>query len=250
MTRVAVVIPVFNEERSLPLVLNDLPMTLLDRIVVVDNGSTDGSAKSARFIGSGVLREKLEIVREPRRGYGRACLAGLDHLRRTGPPDVVVFLDGDYSDHPGELPLLLAPIERDEADLVIGSRRTGQAEKGSLLPQARFGNALATFLIHALTGFRYTDLGPFRAIRWDSLEQLDMGDPDYGWTCEMQMKAIGRLRIVEVPVSYRKRVGVSKITGTVLGTVRAGLKILAWVFRYCRHSRRSRQSEAACRQPE
>ncbi|MEO6326433.1 MAG: glycosyltransferase family 2 protein [Thermoanaerobaculia bacterium] len=243
--RVAVVIPVFNEERSLPLVLHDLPAALLERIVVVDNGSTDGSMSSARTQGAAMLDGKLEIVREPRRGYGRACLAGLEHLRRTGPPHVVVFLDGDYSDHPDELPLLLAPIESDEADLVIGSRRLGHAEPGALLPQARFGNALATGLIRVLTGFRYTDLGPFRAIRWEALEGLRMGDPDYGWTCEMQMKAIGRLRIVEVPVSYRRRIGVSKITGTVSGTLRAGIKILTWVLRHARQA----QLRGANRQP-
>ena len=217
----------------MPLVLDDLPMERLGRVVVCDNGSTDRSLAAAAG------RDRVEVVHETRRGYGSACLAGLAHLRRTGPPDVVVFLDGDYSDHPDELPSLLAPIERGEADLVLGSRRLGRAEPGALLPQARLGNALATFLIHLLTGHRYTDLGPFRAIRWEALERLDMRDRDYGWTCEMQMKAIGAgLRIAEVPVSYRRRVGVSKIAGTVTGTVRAGIKILWWVLRHAAAARR------------
>ena len=218
-------------------------MDRVERVVVADNGSTDRSlAAAAREDGS--PRSRVEVVHEPRKGYGSACLAGLEHLRRTGPPDIVVFLDGDFSDHPDELPEVIAPIERDEADLVIGSRRLGRAEPGALLPQARFGNALATALIHLLTGFRYTDLGPFRAIRWSALERLAMRDVDFGWTCEMQMKAIGAgLRIVEVPVSYRRRVGVSKIAGTVAGTVRAGAKILWWVFRHEATARRRRPSD-------
>lgn len=212
-------------------------MERLERVVVCDNGSTDRSLAAAAG------RERVEVVHEGRRGYGSACLAGLAHLRRTGPPEVVVFLDGDFSDHPDELPSLLAPIERGEADLVLGSRRLGQAEPGALLPQARFGNTLATFLIRLLTGHRYTDLGPFRALRWEALERLDMRDRDYGWTCEMQMKAIGAgLRVVEVPVSYRRRVGVSKIAGTFTGTVRAGAKILMWVFRHAGEAQRGRRA--------
>ncbi len=215
-------------------------MERLERVVVCDNGSTDRSLAAA----SG--RARVEVVHESRRGYGSACLAGLAHLRLTGPPEVVVFLDGDYSDHPDELPSLLAPIERGDADLVLGSRRLGRAEPGALLPQARFGNALATFLIRLMTGHRYTDLGPFRAIRWDALERLDMRDRDYGWTCEMQMKAIGAgLRVVDVPVSYRRRVGVSKIAGTFVGTVRAGAKILTWVVRHAGAARRGRRSAGA-----
>lgn len=234
--RIAVVIPVFNEELSLPLVLGALPWDLLERVVVADNGSTDRSFEAAMGAGLG---GKIEVVHEPRRGYGSACLAGLDHLRRTGPPEIVVFLDGDFSDHPEEMPSLLLPIERNEADFVLGSRRLGVSEPGAMLPQARAGNALATFLIRALTGVRYTDLGPFRAIRWTALERLGMADRDYGWTCEMQMKAIGAgLRIREVPVFYRRRVGVSKIAGTVSGTLLAGVKILGWVFRHATAARR------------
>lgn len=215
-------------------------MDLASRVVVCDNGSTDRSLEVA------LARESVEVVREPRRGYGSACLAGLAHLRATGAPDAVVFLDGDFSDHPEEMPSLLAPIARGEADFVLGSRRLGTAELGAILPQAFLGNALATFLIRALTGFRYTDLGPFRAIRWECLERLGMTDRDFGWTCEMQMKAIGAgLRIVEVPVSYRRRVGVSKIAGTAGGTIRAGFKILAWVVRHAGAARRGRRRTGA-----
>lgn len=216
--------------------LSALPPGVVKRIVICDNGSTDRSASLANEArGNGL---PVEVVFEPRRGYGSACLAGLAHLRATGAPEIVVFLDGDFSDHPEELTLLVRPINEGRADLVIGSRKLGVAEPGAMLPQARFGNALAVFLIRVLTGFRYTDLGPFRAIRWDALETLAMEDRDYGWTCEMQMKAIGAgLRIVEVPVSYRRRVGVSKITGTLAGTLGAGVKILTWVFRHAKAAR-------------
>lgn len=221
-----VVIPALNEERSLPLVLADLPRPPVRRVVVADNGSVDATARVAREGGA-------EVVDAPRRGYGSACLAGLDHLRRTGPPDVVVFVDADWSDHPEELPGLVAPILAGEADLVIGSRILGSREPGALLPQARAGNLVACGLIRLLYGHRFTDLGPFRAIRWEALERLGMADPNFGWTAEMQVKALRKgLRCAEVPVSYRRRVGVSKITGTVSGTVRAGYKILWTVLRY------------------
>jgi len=225
---IAVVIPALNEEASLPLVLAGLPRPPVGRIVVADNGSSDGTARVAREGGA-------EVVAASRRGYGSACLAGLDHLRRTGPPDVVVFVDADYSDHPDELPRLVAPILAGEADLVIGSRVLGQRERGALLPQARAGNLVACLLIRLFYGHRFTDLGPFRAIRWDALERLEMSDPNFGWTAEMQVKAVRRgLRSTEVPVSYRRRVGVSKITGTVSGTLRAGYKILWTVARHIR----------------
>ena len=223
---IAVVIPALNEEASLPLVLADIPRPPVGRIVVADNGSVDGTARVAREGGA-------EVVAASRRGYGSACLAGLDHLRRTGPPDVVVFVDADYSDHPDELPRLVAPILAGEADLVIGSRVLGRRERGALLPQARAGNLVACLLIRLFYGHRFTDLGPFRAVRWDSLERLEMSDPNFGWTAEMQVKAVRRgLRSTEVPVSYRRRVGVSKITGTVSGTIRAGYKILWTVARH------------------
>ena len=225
--RVSVVIPVFNERDSLPLVLGAIPPSAVDEIVVVDNGSTDGTAEVARGLRVGV---PIRIIREERRGYGSACLAGVAALALR-PPDVIVFLDGDYSDHPEEMPRLLEAMEGG-ADLVIGSRTLGRREPGALLPQARMGNALACALIRMFYGHRYTDLGPFRAIRREAYERLRMSDPDFGWTCEMQVKALQTgLRVAEVPVSYRRRVGVSKITGTVSGTVRAGWKILSTIFR-------------------
>lgn len=225
---VAVVIPAFNEEESLPLVLADVPRPPVARIVVVDNASTDRTAETARA-GSAL------VVHENRPGYGSACLAGLGWLRAHQPPSIVVFLDADYSDHPEELPEVIAPILAGQADLVIGSRVLGRRERGALLPQARAGNLVACSLIRLLYGHRYTDLGPFRAIRWEALERLAMRDPDFGWTAEMQVKALKvGLRVVEVPVSYRRRIGVSKITGTVRGTVLAGYKILTTVLRYSR----------------
>ena len=222
--RVAVVIPVFNERDSLPRVVAAIPRANVREIVVVDNGSTDDTPLVAREL-------PVRLVREARRGYGSACLAGIAALEAS-PPDVVVFLDGDYSDHPEELPLLTGAISAG-ADLVIGSRMLGTREPGALLPQARFGNALACFLIRLLFGHRYTDLGPFRAIRWEALRALEMEDRNFGWTVEMQLKALRKgLRVAEVPVSYRRRVGVSKITGTVRGTVKAGGKILWTIARY------------------
>ena len=225
------IIPALDEEASLPLVIADLPRPPVRRIVVADNGSRDGTAKAA--LGAGAL-----VVEAPRRGYGSACLAAIAYLRAHNPPELVAFVDADYSDHPDELPRLLAPLLDGRADLVIGSRVLGRRERGALLPQARAGNLVACLLIRLLYGHRCTDLGPFRAARWQALEALGMADPDFGWTAEMQVKALRRgLRVVEVPVSYRRRVGVSKITGTVAGTLRAGYKILWTVLR---HSRRSR----------
>ena len=229
-----VVIPALNEEASLPLVLAALPHPPVRRVVVADNGSRDGTARVAREGGA-------IVVAAERRGYGSACLAGLGWLRENDPPDVVVFVDADFSDHPDELPRLVAPLvagraglaEEAAADLVIGSRVLGEREPGALLPQARAGNFVACLLIRLLYGHRFTDLGPFRAVRWEALERLGMADPDFGWTAEMQVKALRHgLRVAEVPVSYRRRVGVSKITGTVTGTLRAGYKILWTVLRH------------------
>jgi glycosyltransferase involved in cell wall biosynthesis len=219
-----VIIPVFNERDSLPLVVGDIPKDAVSEIVVVDNASTDGTDLVAQNL-------PVRLVTEPRRGYGSACLAGIAALA-SDPPEVIVFLDGDYSDHPEEMRELLKAIAAG-ADLVIGSRALGRREPGALLPQARFGNLLACFLIRLLYGHRYTDLGPFRAIRWDAYQRLGMQDTNFGWTCEMQVKALRqRLRIAEVPVSYRRRVGVSKITGTLSGTLAAGYKILWTIARY------------------
>ncbi len=243
MTRTVVLIPALDEEEALPLVLAELPREALDLVLVVDNGSTDATALRARDGGASVLHE-------PRRGYGRACLSGLGALGvKTAsttapqgdadppveldldPADVVVFLDADHSDYPADLPQVVAPILADEADFVVGSRVLGGASMDALLPQAWFGNRLACFLMRLLFGARHTDLGPFRAITVAALEHLAMGDEDFGWTVEMQLKArVARLRVLEVPVRYRQRVGKSKITGTVRGTLLAGWKILGWIL--------------------
>lgn len=194
-------------------------------MIVVSNGSTDATEERARESGATVLRE-------PRTGYGWACMKGIEYLREA-PPDVVVFLDGDYADHPEEMARVAGPILRDEADLVIGSRITGQAEPGALLPQARIGNWIAGLVIYWMSGVRFTDLGPFRAIRYQDLQALAMEEMTYGWTVEMQIKAVkAGLRCREVPVSYRKRVGSSKVTGTTSGTIRASARILWLLGKY------------------
>ncbi len=230
--RVGMVIPAFDEEEALPLVLSELPPGVLSRLVVVDNGSGDRTAAVAREGGA-------EVVSEPRRGYGQACLAGIARLLDEangdqgplGDEDVLVFLDADHSDFPGDLPLVLEPVLANSAELVIGSRLLGGASMDALLPQAWLGNRLACFLMLALFGARHTDLGPFRAIRVGALRHLCMADRDFGWTIEMQLKArTARMRVVEVPVRYRPRVGKSKITGTVTGTLLAARKILGWIF--------------------
>jgi glycosyltransferase involved in cell wall biosynthesis len=226
MARVAVVIPALNESASIGRVLADLPRPPVAQVVVVDNGSTDNTAELARKGGAMVLSE-------PRRGYGQACLTGIEWLRSpANRPDILVFIDGDYSDHPAELVRVIEPILAGRTDLVIGSRVLGEAAPGALLPQARFGNWLATRLIRWIWRVPYTDLGPFRAIRFEALERLGMADTNYGWTVEMQVKAArAGLVSVEVPVSYRKRIGRSKVTGTIRGTVGAGIKILWTIAR-------------------
>ncbi len=220
--KIDVVIPALNEEAALPTVLSAIPRPPVRRVVVADNGSTDRTAQVARANGA-------EVVREDERGYGAACLKALAHLA-DDPPDVVVFLDGDASDHPEELPALVAPIARGQADLVIGSRVRGRLERGALTPQQRVGNAIACAILRIVYQADYTDLGPFRAIRWGALEQLRMRDRNYGWTVEMQIRA-ARLgfRAAEVPVSYRPRIGESKVSGTLRGTLGASRKIL-WLL--------------------
>ncbi len=221
--RVSVIIPALNEELSIGEVLSHLPTDRLHEILVVDNGSTDRTPEVARQHGARVIEEK-------RRGYGSACLAGIANLDQ---PDIVVFLDADYSDYPEEITLLLEPIVAGEKDFVLGSRMLYPESRAALLPQSRYGNQLAVFLIRLFFGYRFTDLGPFRAIRYDSLQSLGMTDTDFGWTVEMQIKAVRKgLRIAEIPVHYRERLGVSKITGTVSGTVKAGTKIIYTIFKY------------------
>ena len=222
--RTLVIIPAFNEARSIGQVIGDIPEHV-EEVVVVNNASTDETEHNARAAGATVLREA-------RQGYGWACLRGIEYAK-TQQPEIVVFLDGDYSDHPNEMDRLLAPILADEADFVVGSRMTGDREPGALLPQALWGNRLACGLMRLIWRARFTDLGPFRAIRFPALLALDMRDTTYGWTVEMQIKAVrAGLRCAEVPVSYRRRIGVSKITGTVSGTVKASAKILWTIGRY------------------
>lgn len=227
MRVVDVVIPAYNEEEAIPMVLADIPQERVRNIYVVDNNSTDQTAQKALAAGATVLSENQQ-------GYGSACLRGLEEIKSKDPkPDVVVFLDADYSDHPEELPLLLQPIEDGSADLVIGSRALGNREKGAMLPQQVFGNWLAITLMRWMYSSKFTDLGPFRAITWRALEQIQMADRDFGWTVEMQVKALkNKVLYTEVPVSYRKRKGVSKITGTIRGTIMAGYKIIFTILRH------------------
>ncbi len=220
---VAVIIPALNEEQAIGRVISEIPDGAVCDIIVVDNGSTDATVAVAEAAGA-------RVVHEEHRGYGSACLKGISELRE---PDIVVFLDGDHSDCPEELGSLVAPISSDEMDFVIGSRALGEREKGSLTPQQVWGNWFACLLMRVVHGHRFTDLGPFRAIRYGRLLELGMVDRDFGWTIEMQIKAVKRgLRIAEVPVSYRKRVGRSKISGTLRGTILAGYKIILTIFRY------------------
>jgi len=233
--RVLVIIPAFNEATAIAHVIEDIPSDLNAEVVVVNNASTDATEINASEAGATVLHES-------RRGYGYACLRGLAYASGQNP-DIIVFLDGDYSDHPNEMSDLIAPIQSGSHDFVVGSRSKGTSERGALLPQARWGNRLACLLILWIWGIQYSDLGPFRAIRYSSLIDLDMRDATFGWTIEMQIKAhLAGLRITEIPVSYRKRIGVSKITGTLTGTAKASIKILGTIFRFALISRRLRKN--------
>lgn len=219
------IIPALNEARALRQVLREIPPGVFEEIIVVDNGSTDETAQVARNAGA-------RVAVEPRRGYGSACLAGIEAL--PAEADVVVFMDADGSDLPSDAGALLEPIVHGEADLVIGSRELGAAETGSLSTHQRLGNQLAVWLVSLLYGHKYTDLGPFRAIRRSALERLRMRDTNFGWTIEMQVKAVQRgLRIAEIPVAYRNRqAGQSKISGSLVGSAAAGAKILWTVAKY------------------
>ncbi len=226
LSPISVIIPARNEAESIRLVLSGLPISKLHEIIVVDNGSTDRTSDEARNFAPNV-----RVVREDRPGYGQACLTGIAHL--SPEAEIVVFIDADYSDHGGELLRVAAPILRGRADFVVGSRARGNREPGSMTPPQLFGNWLATSLIRLIWGFRWTDLGPFRAIDRKALDRLGMEDRNFGWTVEMQIKAVQhKLLCKEVPVSYRRRVGVSKISGTVSGTFRAGYKIIYTILKY------------------
>lgn len=222
---VDVIIPAFNEERSIAKVIKDIPQWVRE-IIVCNNASTDNTKTTASEAGA-------TVVDQPIPGYGIACLKGLEHIdQKDIHPEIVVFLDGDYSDYPEQMEMLIKPIVEDEHDLVIGSRAMGDLEKGSMTPQQIFGNWLATNLIKLIYNYQFTDLGPFRAIRWTALKRIDMQDKDYGWTVEMQVKAAKyKLKCSEVAVDYRKRIGVSKVSGTIKGTLLAGHKILWTIFK-------------------
>jgi len=225
---VDVIIPAFNEEKSIVKVIGDIPK-LVRYVVVANNNSTDRTAEVAMEVGA-------QVVFEPQKGYGKACLTAIEWIKRQDvQPDILVFLDGDYSDYPEELEGLIAPILANKADLVIGSRSMGQREVGSMtLPQV-FGNGLATLLMRWMYGAKFSDLGPFRAISWSKLLALGMVDQNFGWTIEMQIKAHqAKLRYLEIPVTYRKRIGVSKVSGTVKGVIGAGYKIILTIFKYWR----------------
>jgi glycosyltransferase involved in cell wall biosynthesis len=223
-----VIIPAYNEEQSIALVLQDIPRDIVREVIVCNNASTDQTAAVAKAAGATVLDQ-------PRKGYGSACLKGISYLSQkqaSDQPDIVVFLDGDYSDHPEQMPEVIAPILNEGCDLVIGSRALGNMERGAMMPQQVFGNWLATTLIRLFYRYEFTDLGPFRAIKFEQLLHLKMEDPDFGWTVEMQVKAAKeKLKCKEVPVRYRRRVGVSKVSGTIRGSILAGHKILWTIFK-------------------
>ena len=226
MQKIGVIIPAYNEALSIKKVINKIP-SLADEILVINNGSTDETQIKAISAGATVLNE-------PKKGYGHACLCGINYFNNlTKPPEIIVFLDGDYSDYPEDLNEIIKPILEDQIDFVVGSRVKSKRERGSMTPQQIFGNELASILIRILYGGKFSDLGPFRAIKLEVLNKREMQDKTYGWTVEMQLKILGnKFSYCEVPVRYKKRIGKSKVSGTLVGTVMASIKILGWIFKY------------------
>jgi len=223
---IKVIIPAYNEQDSIAHVINDIPK-IVDEVIVISNNSTDKTELNAKNAGATVLTET-------KKGYGYACLKGLDYIsKQKTKPDIIVFLDGDYSDYPEQLTEIVDPIINKDIDFVVGARVKKLRESGSMTPQQVFGNWLATFLMKLFFGAKFSDLGPFRAIKYDKLLALEMEDKTYGWTVEMQLKVLKqKMTYKEIPVKYRNRIGVSKVSGTVKGTIFAGIKILSWIFKY------------------
>ncbi|SKB81117.1 glycosyltransferase family 2 protein [Maribacter arcticus] len=226
MADIKVIIPAYNEVDSIAHVVNELPKSVSE-VIVVNNNSSDNTVKNAETAGA-------TVITELRKGYGYACLKGLEYIAsKSKQPDIIVFIDGDYSDYPEELDNVVAPILEDDIDFVVGARRKNLREEGSMTPQQVFGNWLATFLMRLFFGAKFTDLGPFRAIKYDKLKELNMEDKTYGWTVEMQLKILKKkMTYTEVPVRYKRRIGISKVSGTVKGSIFAGIKILGWIFKY------------------
>ena len=226
MTDIKVIIPAYNEANSIAKVIQEIP-AIVSEIIVVNNNSSDDTAINATRAGATVLNET-------RKGYGYACLRGMDYIaKKSRKPNIIVFIDGDYSDYPEELNKIVKPILEENVDMVIGARTKALREDGSMTPQQIFGNKLATFLMKLFFRSTFTDLGPFRAIKYEKLLEMEMEDKTYGWTIEMQLKALkNKMSYVEIPVHYKKRIGVSKVSGTIKGSIFAGVKILAWIFKY------------------
>ena len=226
MADIKVIIPAVNEGDSIAKVVEEIPNSVSE-VIVVNNGSTDDTVENAEKAGATVLTEN-------RKGYGFACLKGMEYVDgQSKKPDIIVFIDGDYSDYPEELDKIVAPILEKDIDFVVGARKKSLREPGSMTPQQVFGNQLATFLMRLFFGAKFTDLGPFRAIKYEKLKALEMEDKTYGWTVEMQLKVLRKkMSYIEVPVRYKQRIGVSKVSGTVKGTIFAGVKILGWIFKY------------------